>query len=171
MKHIKLTDNELSNSLHAELRKIARSKRYPLRHAQTLQTTEVLNEAWLRLREQEWENRAHLCRTAARAMQGVVIDRARRRSALKRNGVLPDKANPPDVNDILAVQTALAQLSQAHPVAAEVVKRRYFDGHTMAKISEQMGLAPSTVDKKRAFALSWLRRCLDDVQDVASHIR
>ena len=158
MNHPSVTNDNLTNSLYAELYKIARSRRRGYEFAQTLQTTEVVNEAWLRLKKQEWQDRGHFLGAAARVMKCVVIDRARRRSAAKRNGTLPCDDYVPNREDEIAVQNALEKLADAHPVAAEVVQMRFYSGYTMKAISDKLGLSPSTIDKKWAFARAWLSR-------------
>lgn len=123
--------------VYAELRQIARSKMARENPGHTLQPTALVHEAWLRLGDQSFENRAHFFSAAAEAMRRILIDSARRKLAVRHGGnfqrteldsinmpaVAPDKAD-----DLLALDEALQELSAADERKAQLVKLRYFVG-------------------------------------------
>ena len=158
---------ELLPLVYAELRQLAAAKIARERPGQTLQPTALVHEAWLRLtadQDRRWENRRHFFAGAAETMRRILIDRARRRQTREKAGfVEPDtdwesrlaSAVPPD--ELLAVHEALEGLAAQEPLAAEVVKLRYFVGLTIEEASEVLGLAQRKTERLWAFARAWLR--------------
>src|SRR6266404_3638374 len=132
--------DELLELVYDELRRLATSKMARESPGQTLQPTELVHEAWLRLvgtENPKFANRAHFFSAAAEAMRRILIDRARRKLTLRHGGGLKrvdlegqDLAAPGADQQLLAVHEVLDKLAEEHPVQAEVVKLRYFTGMT-----------------------------------------
>jgi RNA polymerase sigma factor (TIGR02999 family) len=166
--------------VYEELRRLARA--HLAREGgggQTLQATELVHEAYLRLVGVEpaggqWRSRDHFFAVAARAMRRILVDRARARGAMKRGGDLHrvdldeaegvlgaatplDSAGPVD---LLALDVALGRLERREPRQAEVVTLRYFAGLTIEQTAASLGLSPATVKADWTYARAWLRRDL-----------
>ncbi len=156
--------------VYEELRKLAAHKLASQPPGQTLQPTDLVHEAWLKLSGSEREQRggrAHFFATAAEAMRQILIDKARRRAALKRGGNCPveelhesqiELRAPPD--EFLAVHEALDELAAEDVLAADVVKLRYFVGMTIPEIAAALQIAPRTADRHWLFARAWLKRAI-----------
>lgn len=166
---------ELLPLVYNELRRIAGSR---LRPGQTLQATALVHEAWLEVvgeRDPGWDGRAHFFAAAAQAMREVLIDQARRRSALKRGG---DRTREPldpqlelksalPLEDLLALDEALDELRKRDSGLERVVALRFFAGLTMSEVAETLGLSLWQVEERWRFARAWLRRKLDTDEDEA----
>jgi RNA polymerase sigma factor (TIGR02999 family) len=153
--------------VYDELRKLAAQKLSQERPGQTLQATELVHEAYIRLVDpeklQHWNSRGHFFAAAAEAMRRIVVDRARKKRRLKRGGgghrlevdlgEIPDQG--PDV-DLLALDVALEQLEREDPVCARLVMLRYFAGLGQGEAAEVLGLPRRTADRHWAFARTWL---------------
>src|SRR4051812_20965460 len=136
---------ELLPLVYDELRRIAAHKMAGEAPGQTLQPTALVHEAWLRLagkNEACFENRAHFFAAAAEGMHRILIEAARRKGRIKRGGNLPveeldesriEMTAPSE--EILAVHEALDQLAEEDPIAAQVVKLRYFVGLSIPKVA------------------------------------
>lgn len=156
--------------VHRELRRLAVSYLRRERGGHTLQPTAVVNEAFIRLvpqRRVAWENRAHFFGIAARMMRRVLVDHARRRQAVKRDGLasgpvsiagLPAPAPGLDRIDVLALHEALDGLAELDPRQAEIVEMKYFGGLTIEEIAEVLKTSESTVKREWTTAKMWLRR-------------
>jgi len=155
--------------VYQELRKMAARRMAAGPDGQTLQATALVHEAWLRLGGENprgWQNRAHFFAAAATAMRSILVDRARRRQALRHGGG-QQRVNFDDVeianqvvNDdqILAVHDALEKLAVEEPQKAELVKLRYFAGLTVEESAEALGISEPTAKRWWAFARGWLGR-------------
>jgi RNA polymerase sigma factor (TIGR02999 family) len=153
--------------VYDELRRIAAGKMAREPAGQTLQPTALVHEAWLRLGGDEqptWQNRAHFFGAAAEAMRRILIDRARRRRALRHGGG-QERLNVDDlelaaesVNDdqLLAVHEALDKLAAQDSQKAELVKLRYFAGLTIAEAALTLGISEPTAKRWWTFARTWL---------------
>lgn len=160
--------NELLSVLYDELRKLAAQKLAREAPGQTLEATALVHEAWLRLGGDEqpaWRNRAHFFAAAAEAMRRILVDRARRRQALRRGGQLErvpldslEIASPADDDEVLAVHEALDALEQHDAAKAKVVKLRYFAGLTIQETARVLGIAPMTAKRHWSYARAWLYR-------------
>ena len=158
--------DQLLELVYQDLRRLANNKMAQEPPGQTLQPTALVHEAWLRLVGSEhpnFENRAHFFSAAAEAMRRILIDRARRRSALRHGGQLQrvdlDECNvaaPEADAELLAVHEALEELAKEYPMQAEVVKLRYFGGQTNEETAQLLGLSLTTVKNYWAFARAWL---------------
>jgi len=134
----------------------------------TLQATELVHEAWLRLVDQtrcEWRNRAHFMAVASIAMRRVLVDHARRRNSQKRDGsrkIPLEEALTVGSDDaattLLALDLALSKLSDHHPEIARVVEMRFFGGLTHEESACVLGVSPRTVSRHWEFAQAWLYR-------------
>jgi RNA polymerase sigma factor (TIGR02999 family) len=133
----------------------------------TLQASDLVHEAYLRLVDTEaigcWDNRGHFFAAAAEAMRRILIEHARRIRALRRGGdrnrVEFDEANlaaPERSNDLLALDEALDQLAIKDARKAELVKLRYFAGLTMEQVAETLGISLATAHRDWNYARAWL---------------
>jgi len=164
--------DELIPLVYAELRVLARAwmAREPKGH--TLPPTALVHEAYLRLITDpgmKWENRRHFFAAAAEAMRRILIERARRVSRQKRGGdqqrVELDEERTPDdalqIEEVLAVHTALDELEALDPQMAQVVKLRYFGGLTIEETAQAMDESPRTINRHWTAARAWLKRRID----------
>jgi RNA polymerase sigma factor (TIGR02999 family) len=157
---------ELLPLVYEELRQLAAARMAHEQPGQTLQATAMVHEAWLRLvadGERTWQNRAHFFGAAAEAMRRIMIERARRKSALKRGGDLvrvdlegidPAAATPDD--KILLINEALAQLEMEDPEKARVVMLKFFAGLTNGEVAESLHVTERTVERQWASAKIWM---------------
>ena len=165
---------ELGARLHEELHRVARRLMAEERPSHTLQTTALVNEAWLRLGasiDAGFEDRRHFLRVAARAMRQVLVDHARARHALKRGAgaerITWDAAEPAlglesqDPNEILALEEALARLEAKDPELLRLVELRFFAGLTLEETAEVLEKSVRQVHWSWTFARGWLRRELE----------
>lgn len=151
--------DELHRMAHGRL---AREGRKPT----LLQTTELVNEAYLRLVRSDagsWENRAHFFGAAVEAMRRILVEYARRRNAARRGGgqrpiTLNEVAAEVPSLDIVALDEALNRLAEIRPRAAQVVGLRFFIGLTVGETADLLHVAPRTIDSDWKFASAWLRR-------------
>jgi RNA polymerase sigma factor (TIGR02999 family) len=155
--------------VYQELRQMAARRMAGNLAGQTLQPTALVHEAWLRMGGENprgWENRAHFFAAAATAMRSVLVDRARRRKAMRHGGG-QQRVNMDDVeianqvvNDdqILAVHEALEKLAVEEPQKAELVKLRYFAGLSVEETAETLGISEPTAKRWWAYARGWLGR-------------
>ncbi|MCW5551281.1 MAG: sigma-70 family RNA polymerase sigma factor [Verrucomicrobiae bacterium] len=158
---------ELLPLVYQELRRLAASRMAAGVNGHTLQPTALVHEAWLRLTdgngEAQYQNRSHFFAAAAEAMRHILIDRARRRKAVRHGGgqqqvdidevMIP---TPTDDEELLAVNEALDRLTVLDPAKAEVVKLRYFVGMTMKEVAEALGISEPTAKRRWALARAWL---------------
>jgi RNA polymerase sigma factor (TIGR02999 family) len=161
--------------VYAELRRLAAARLAGQAPGQTLDPTALVHEAYLRLvgpaDDNRWAGRSHFFAAAAEAMRHVLVDRARRRNALKRGGGAARVDVPEDAiaapegrgdDEVLAVDEALGRLAAADPQAAELVKLRYFAGMSIPDAAAALGVAPRTADRLWAYARAWLRAAIGD---------
>lgn len=154
--------------LYDELREIAHRQLRRERSSHTLSTTALVHEAYERLVDHTrtgWEDRAHFCAVAARAMRHVLVDYARRRSALKRGGgqrPLPLDEGRVAVDEqaelLLSLDQALDRLGALSERLGRVVEMRYFGGMTEEETAEALGVSVRTVRRDWVKAKAWLFR-------------
>ena len=157
---------ELVPLVYADLRQLARAKMAREQPGHTLQATALVHEAWLRLGDARFENRAHFFAAAAEAMRRILIDRARRKLAAKHGAnaehVDADEieiAAPTEKDDeLLAVHEALDALATHDARKAELVKLRYFAGLTIEEAAEVLGISAPTAKRDWTYARAWLFR-------------
>src|SRR5213082_1252476 len=157
---------ELTPLVYEELRRIAHHHMGGQRPDHTLQTTALVNEAYLRLADQtnpSWQNRAHFFAVAARAMRQILISYARSQRSQKRGGgalkVDLDEAaliSPEQSRDIIDLHEALEQLSALDSRKAQVVELKYFGGLNYEEIAEVLKISRVTVRRDWEFAKLWL---------------
>ena len=151
--------------VYAELRQLARVKMAREQPGHTLQPTALVHEAWLRLGEQRFENRAHFFGAAAEAMRRILIERARRKLAAK-HGAGAEHVDADDIeiaapsmdDELLAVHEALDALAAHDSRKAELVKLRYFAGLTIEEAAEVLGISVPTAKRDWTYARAWLFR-------------
>ncbi|SPE61405.1 RNA polymerase, sigma-24 subunit, ECF subfamily [Verrucomicrobia bacterium] len=158
--------NELLPLVYGELRKLAAHKMAAQAAGHTLQTTELVHEAWLRLvgnQEAQFAGRAHFFAAAAEAMRHILIDSARRKRALRHGGNQApldidsmEIAAPVDEDELLAVHEVLDKLAAEAPQKAAVVKLRYFVGMTFEEVAEVLGISVATAKRHWTYARAWL---------------
>jgi RNA polymerase sigma-70 factor, ECF subfamily len=157
---------ELASLVHYELRQMARRMLAGERAAFSWQPTDLINESYLRLlgwRGVEWKNRAHFFAATARMMRRVLVDEARARQAMKRGAGEPpipidglDVAAPNTVIDLIALESALAQLAALDPRPAQVVEMRFFGGFSVEETADALGVTARTVINDWNTARAWL---------------
>ncbi len=162
--------DQLLPLVYEELRRLAAHKMTNEAAGHTLQPTALVHEAWLRLvgnENQKWDGRAHFFGAAAEAMRRILIDRARRKRAVRHGGDQQrvdiqevDLTSPSDDDQLLAVSDALDKLAAEHKVEAELVKLRYFVGLTNDEAAEVLGISPRTAKYYWTHARAWLYRAI-----------
>ena len=156
--------------IHDELRSLAARKMAGEPPGHTLQPTALVHEVYSRMLGDEpvrWDNQRHFFGAAARAMERILIDHARRKGRLKRGGAAArvplERIDDPwgrDPTEELAVSEALDDLGDINPRAAEVVRLRYFAGLKNKLVAEVLGVSTRTVEGDWYFARAWLRRAI-----------
>ena len=153
--------------VYNELRRLARQCMRNERAGHTLQTTALVNEAYLRLVKSsrvEWHDRAHFFAVAAQLMRRVLVDEARRRQFQKRGGTfthlsLDENVLPPPQQreiDLLALDQALERLAQFAPRKCKVVEMRFFGGLSIDQTSTALGVSVDIVKREWRTAKLWL---------------
>src|SRR5215475_330482 len=149
--------------VYDELRKLATARLAQDKPGQTLQATALVHEAWLRLvgatKSSHWNSRGHFFGAAAEAMRRILIDRARHRKRLKREG-RRDRIDLDGIEialntqpeDLLDLDDALAKLASEYPQCAELVKLRFFAGMSLGDAAAALGVPRRTADRNWAFA-------------------
>jgi RNA polymerase sigma factor (TIGR02999 family) len=159
---------QLMPIVYDELRRMAHRYMYRQPSGHTLQTTELIHEAYLKLAGQEektWQNRAHFFGVAAQAMRHILVDYARSRQSQKRGGMM-DKVtldesalvSPDRAAETVALNDALNQLAAVDERKSRVVELRYFGGLTNEEIAEVLKISSDTVKRDWRFARTWLLR-------------
>jgi RNA polymerase sigma factor (TIGR02999 family) len=158
--------DQLLPLVYDELRKLAAAKMAREAPNQTLQPTALVHEAWLRLvgaDNPKFANRAHFFAAAAEAIRRILIDKARRKRAVRHGAraehVQLDEleiAAPGNDDEILEVNDALDKLALQNSAEAELVKLRYFVGMTLEEAAQAMDISPRTADNYWAHAKAWL---------------
>lgn len=160
--------SSLVPQVYDELRRLARGYLRRERHPQTLQTTALVHEAFLRLRRDgvvRWGNRAHFLAIAASSMRQILIERARARKAQKRGGAprripLNDAlavANQRPL-ELLAFDEALTRLASVDRAAARVLELRFYGGLTLEETASVLDWSSTRVKREWAVARAWIAR-------------
>jgi len=154
--------------VYEELRRLARHYMSAERSGHTLQTTALVNEAYLRLadcRRVRWQNRVHFFALAATLMRRVLVEHARAHDRRKRGGgalkvALNEGATlaPERSRELLALDEALDRLAEIDPRKSRVVELRFFAGLSNEEIAEVLKVSPNTVTRDWKMAEAWLRR-------------
>lgn len=155
----------LYTRLYDELRALAGGIMRQKGREYTLQPTALVNEAYLKLVQQDapWESRGHFFSVAARAMRCILVDHARRRRADKRGGGQEAQALDEAVaaleeraTDLVALDEALERLSERDERKAQLVELRFFAGLTIPETAEVLGVSHATVEREWTFVKAWL---------------
>jgi RNA polymerase sigma factor (TIGR02999 family) len=164
---------ELTPLVYDELRRLAHHFMEGQRSDHTLQTTALVNEAYLRLADQtnpSWQNRAHFFAVAARAMRQIVVDYARSQRSQKRGGGAPrielDEAaivSPEQSQEIVGLHEALQRLAALDSRKAQVVELKFFGGLNYDEMAEVLKISRVTVRRDWEFAKVWLYTELHDM--------
>ncbi len=160
--------DQLMPLVYDELHRLAHQHMNRERPGHTLQTSALVNEAFLRLvdqREVHWQNRAHFFGIAAQMMRRILVDYARTHRAEKRGGgwdkLVFDEAIAPAAErsiDLVALDEALKDLLAFDPRQSQIVELRFFGGLTNEEIGEVLDVSPRTVKREWRMAKAWLRR-------------
>lgn len=160
--------------VYAELHQIARRYMSKQSADHTMQTTELIHEAYLKLAgndEQDWENRSHFYGVAAQAMRHILVDYARMKSRKKRGGwqeriTLTENLNPQEnhLDNIIALDEALRKLSEFNERKAKTVELKYFGGMTLEEIAEVLDVSVQTAFRDWRFSRMWLLKELSGKQ-------
>ena len=165
--------DELLPLVYRELRRLAAQKMASEKSDLTIDPTALVHEAYIRLVDvqtpQHWNGRGHFYSAAAEAMRRILIESARRRSALKRGAnqqqrvsldLIEPSTIPADAvaaDKMLAVDHALTRLATQDPMKAKLVELRYFAGLTIEETAEALQISTATANRAWAFARAWLQ--------------
>ena len=158
--------------VNAELRRLAAGYMRRENPGHTLQTSALVNEAYLRLIDQQhvqWQNRAHFFGIAAQLMRRILIDHARKAQYAKRGGgavkVSLDEAaavTEARAAELLAVDEVLERLTAMDARKGRIVELRFFGGLSLEETAEVLGISSPTVQREWRAAKAWLHRMLTD---------
>jgi RNA polymerase sigma factor (TIGR02999 family) len=163
---------ELLPLVYEDLKDLARSRLRRQRRGETITTTDLVHDSWLRLLaagDPGWESRRHFFGAAARAMRNILVEKVRRKSALKRDAArrveldddLPEIEAGPELEDVIAVGDALERLEREHVRPAEVTWLRFFGGLSMPEVAEVLGISLASAERDWRFARAWLAGVLE----------
>ena len=158
--------------VYDELRRMAKARRRQNPSYQTLNTTAVVHEVFLKLagkQDAAWENRTHFFRIASRAMRDVLVDYARAKRSAKRGGnqvihPLDEAGDIADIksDEVVAVHEALDTLEKLSPQQCKIVELRYFVGLTIAEVADVLEISEATVKRNWTTARAWLQRAIEN---------
>ena len=158
--------------VYDELRRLARRQMGREPHNHTLQTSALINEAYLRLvdyKSLRWQNRGHFFAVAAQVMRHILIDHARRYHYAKRGAgsqkIQLDEAaifRGARAAELVALDDALSSLAAVAPARSRLVELRYFGGLSIEETAEVLQISPATVQREWRAARAWLRRVIDN---------
>ena len=168
--------DRLTPLVYDEIRRIAHRYVQREREGQTLQTTALVNEAYLRLAGSAniaWQNRAHFYAVTAQVMRRILIDHARRRQYVKHGGEIErvpfevagsevGLMSQPRASELLALDEALDELARLDPRKSRVVELRYFGGLSLEETAKVLEVSPMTVRRDWRAAKAWLFRRIKD---------
>lgn len=162
--------DELVPVVYQELRRLAGYYMRRERPGHTLQTSALVNEAYMRLvdyRQMRWQSRAHFFAVAAQAMRRILVEHARKRHFAKRGGgavqVSLDEAatvSEKQAADLIALDDALTSLEAIDPRKSRIVELRYIGGLNIEETAEALGISPATVQREWRSAKAWLYRTI-----------
>ena len=165
--------------VYEELRRLATQRLAREAPGQTLQSSDLVHEAYLRLvgegDQTQWDSRAHFFAAAAEAMRRILVEKARRKKRLKHGGgrlrvdleAVGFLAKEPS-EDLEALDEALTKLAAEDPAKAELVKLRFFAGLTMPEIAQVLKISLATAERHWTYARTWLFAELKDRDDSAN---
>ena len=160
--------DKLMPLIHEELRRLAHHYMSRERSGHTLQTTALVNEAYLRLvnrKDVHWQNRAHFFAIAAQSMRNILVDHARGLAYAKRGGgarkTSLDEAmvvTQERAAEVVALDDALKELAAIDPQQSRIVELRFFGGLTVEEAAEVLSVSPATIKREWSTAKAWLYR-------------
>ena len=164
--------NRLTPLVYDELRRMARRYMRKERAGNTLQTTALINEAYLRLVDVQsvgWQDRAHFFAVSAQVMRRILVDAARARGSAKRGGLVirvdhsaaVDLDQIPEIGrsaELIALDDALKALAEIDPRKARVIEMRFFGGLSVEETASVLGISPQSVLRDWKLAKAWLIR-------------
>ncbi|MEP6569086.1 MAG: sigma-70 family RNA polymerase sigma factor [Acidobacteriota bacterium] len=167
--------DRLTPLVYDEIRRIAHRYVQRERDGQTLQTTALVHEAYLRLagsQDISWQNRAHFYAVTAQVMRRILIDHARRRQYVKHGGAAQRvpfeeaiseaaQMSQPRAAELLALDEALIELSKLDPRKSRVVELRYFGGLSVEETAAVLEVSPITVRRDWRAAKAWLYQAVN----------
>ena len=164
--------DKLMPMVYKELRRLAHQHLNKERKGRTMQTSDLVHEAYLRLVDQrrvQWQNRAQFCGIAAELMRRILVDRARGRGRIKRGGgaevITLDAgmiiSEQPAI-DVVAIHEALNRLAEIDKRKARIVELRFFGGLEVSETAGFMEISETTVMREWKMAKAWLHRELGD---------
>jgi RNA polymerase sigma factor (TIGR02999 family) len=158
--------------VYDELRRLAHHYMRRERPGQTLQTTALVNEAYIRLadyRKMHWQDRAHFFAVAAQAMRRILVERARKHQSAKRGGEPhqvsldePAIVSRQRVEEVMAVENALTSLEALDPRKGRIVELRFYGGLSVKETAEVLGISAPTVKREWRLAKAWLHRAVNE---------
>jgi RNA polymerase sigma factor (TIGR02999 family) len=154
--------------VYSDLRRLAAYHLARESHADTLQPTALVHEAYLRvsaIRNIDWKGRAHFLSVVTGTMRRILVDHARARAAAKRDncGFGAEEAGRESTQlDILAIDQALKRLAVSYPRCARVVELRFFGDMEYHEIAKLMDMSLATVERDWRFARAWLQKKMTD---------
>jgi RNA polymerase sigma-70 factor (ECF subfamily) len=164
--------NQLAPLVYEELRRLARRHLAGQRRGHTLQTADLVGEAYLKLvnvNGRGWKDRVHFFAVASRAMRSVLVDYARARGYAKRGGnpvrvslSEVDRTSDQSTAEVVAVDEALSRLAALDPRKAQIVELRYFGGLSVEETAQILDLSSRTIKREWRWARAWLHRELGE---------
>ena len=170
-----MNERALVELVYHDLHKLASSFLRRNRPGHTLQTSALLNEAYLRLAgsaSMRFQDRQHYVRVAACAMRQVLVDHARRRNAQKRDGGPPVEFERPGwidagkMEEYLTIDASLQKLAAIDPRQAEIVELRFFGGLSVEETAQALAISEKTVKRDWSMARAWLRGELEQAANA-----
>ena len=159
---------KLTPLVYAELRRLAKGYMFGERPGHTLQTTALINEAYMRLidwKNVRWQGRAHFFGVAAQVMRRILVDFARARHYAKRGGAAQQVSLDEAVTihedrsaELIALDEALKSLAEIDPRKSQVVELRFFGGLSAKETAEALKVSQRTVEREWNSARAWLYR-------------
>jgi RNA polymerase sigma factor (TIGR02999 family) len=167
--------NQLLPLVYDQLRAIAQQRMNEERAGHTLQATALVHEAYMRLvgdDDRSWADRSHFYAAAVEAMRRILIDHARRRGAVKRGGNwcraavnVASLALDENLDSFLALDDAILRLEEQDPVAAQVVRLRFYTGLSIEDTARILEVSPRTVKREWTYARTWLLHRLENEEE------
>ena len=165
--------DQLMELVYNELRRMAAARMRAERAGHTLTPTALVHEAYLRFGGGEfqdgYQNRGHFLAIASQAMRRALVDHARARRAMKRNGNQPDMLGdfpaPESDKMTVALDHALRELESLSPRQCQVVEMRYFGGLTESEVAGALGVTRRTVSREWQIARAWLHARIGDLRE------
>ena len=160
--------DKLMPLVNEELRRLAHHYMRGEDHGNTMQTSALVNEAYLRLVDQtnpHWQNRAHFFAISAQLMRQILVDYARKRRSRRRGGDVRQVSLDEEMivsegrsANVVALDDALKSLAEIDPRKSQIVELRFFGGLSIEETAEVLQISPGTVMREWTLAKAWLRR-------------